>query len=124
MQGSEPATDQTASSRQLVILSGEPPAREGALSPIGVRREILSKLAKCNTAPDTTGDGDVLYGPGFRIELAPNQDPLTQMLVTVNEEEIGWQVLTHLVHHFHWKLLDPTTGRELSSQPDSPPPPP
>jgi hypothetical protein len=35
------------------------------------------------------------------------------MLVTVTEEEIGWQVLTRLINHFQWKLLDPVTGRQL-----------
>ena len=108
-----------ASTRQFVILSGGEPDEPGAMLPIGPRREIIEKLARANTAPDCADIGDVLYGPGIRIELTPNQDPVNQMLVTVTEEEIGWQVLTRLIHHFQWKLLDPNTNRELS--PSTPP---
>ena len=30
------------------------------------------------------------------------------------EEEIAWQVLIKLAKAFHWKILDPMTGRELT----------
>jgi hypothetical protein len=83
--------------------------------PIGSRRELLRGLARLNTAPEREAAGDVLYGPGIRIELTPGQDPVTQMLVTINEEEIGWLVLLRLAKEFRWKLVDPATGRELSS---------
>jgi hypothetical protein len=101
--------------RQFVILSSQPPPKPGAMVPIGGRRELLRDLSKLNTAPERDSAGDVLYGPGIRIELAPGQDPVTQMLVTINEEEIGWLVLTRLARHFHWKLLDPSTGREFTA---------
>ena len=82
---------------------------------IGSRREILAKLADRNTRPERDGADDVLYGPGIQVELAPNQDPVTQMLVTITEEEIGWLVLQRLVRELPWKLLDPSTGLELGS---------
>ena len=101
-------------SRQFVILSGEESEEAGSLPAIGPRAEIFEKLARANTSPESSDDQDVLYGPGIRVELTPNQDPVSQMLVTVTEEEIGWQVLTRLINHFQWKLLDPDTGRELT----------
>ena len=108
-----------AVSRQFVILSSQDVAEDGTLPSIGPRTEIVEKLAMANTSPESTGIEDVLYGPGIRIELTPNQDPVNQMLVTVTEEEIGWQVLTRLINHFQWKLLDPNTGREMSPSADA-----
>jgi hypothetical protein len=55
--------------------------------------------------------------------MTPGQDPITQMLLTVTEDEIGWKVLPRLVKEFQWKVLDPSTGRELSPQPPDPPEP-
>ena len=119
-QGAGPLAEPTASGRQFVILSSREPHEPGALAPIGPRAEIVRQLVPCNTAPERPDAEDVLYGPGIRIEMTPGQDPITQMLVTITEEEIGWQVLTRLVNAFHWKLLDPSTGRELNPQPLEP----
>lgn len=83
------------------------------MAPIASRRELLRSLARLNTAPEAETAQDVLYGPGLRIELAPGQDPVTQMLVTINEEEIGWPMLLRLASHLQWKLVDPSSGREL-----------
>ncbi len=106
--------EQTASGRQFVILSGAESDEAGPMPAIGPRAEIVEQLARANTSAESSDVEDVLYGPGIRVELTPNQDPVSQMLVTVTEEEIGWQVLTRLINHFQWKLLDPNTGRELS----------
>ncbi|MHC5008652.1 MAG: hypothetical protein ACYTGF_14970 [Planctomycetota bacterium] len=120
MQGAGPLADQTPSGRQYVILSNREPDEPGALAPIGPRAEIVQQLIPCNTAPERADAGDVLYGPGIRIEMTPGQDPITQMLITITEEEIGWKVLTRLVSEFQWKLLDPGTGRELNPRPPEP----
>jgi hypothetical protein len=101
----------TTVSQQYVILSREESAGEG-LAPLGSRQDIIRQLGPYNTAPDTD-DGDILYGPGIRIELPPS-DPVTQMLMTVTEEEIAWLVIMRLAKGLHWKLLDPATGRELT----------
>jgi hypothetical protein len=119
-QGVGPMADQAASSRQFVILSTQEPAEAGALAPIGSRADVLGQLRGCNTGPERSDAQDVLYGPGFRIELTPDQDPITQMLVTITEEEIGWRVLNRLINEFRWRLLDPNTGRELGPQPSEP----
>jgi hypothetical protein len=102
--------------RQLVILSNDDAPQMGAMAPIGNRDDVISGLAACNTGPESPANQDVLYGPGIRIELTPHQDPISQMLVTVTEEEIGWFVLSRLVKEFRWKLLDPNTGMEMGAQ--------
>ena len=111
--GADQMPGQTAASRQFVILSSRDADEGEALPPIGPRSDIVEKLARANSSPESPDVEDVLYGPGIRIELTPDQDPICQMLVTVTEEEIGWQVLTRLINHFQWKLLDPVTGRQL-----------
>jgi hypothetical protein len=98
--------------QQFVILSRDD-ASAGEMSPIGPRSEIICELARYNTAPERDGE-DVLYGPGVRIELPPHEDPVRQMLITMEEEEIAWHVLIRLAKAFHWKILDPLTGRELA----------
>ena len=107
--------------RQLVILSSLDAGKGEPLPPIGSRCNVIEKLELANTSPESPDAEDVLYGPGIRIELTPDQDPIRQMLVTVTEEEIGWKVLTRLINHFQWKLLDTVTGQQLG--PGSPTPP-
>ncbi|MCP3903710.1 MAG: hypothetical protein GY715_08760 [Planctomycetes bacterium] len=99
------------SSHQLVILSRQEPSGDG-LAPLGARADVVGRLADLNTAPQTSDDDEVLFGPGIRIELPPG-DPVTQMLLTLIEEEIAWQVIMRIAKELHWKLMDPATGREL-----------
>ena len=96
--------------QQFVILSPET-SSNGGLSPIGSREEIVKQLGDLNTSPEKEG-GDMLYGPGIRIELPPGE-PVTQMLMTLTEEDIAWHVVMRLVKQMKWKLLDPMSGREL-----------
>lgn len=95
---------------QYVILAQRESTSE-AMPAIGTRREILDQVAPFNTAPDVNGS-NALYGPGFIIELPPHE-PITQMLLTIVEEEIAWQVIMRLAKQLRWKLLDMTSGREL-----------
>lgn len=97
--------------QQLVILSSET-GDDGGLAPIGRRSEIIERLSGFNTAPEREGSM-VLHGPGIRIEFA-DEDPVRQMLLTVVEEEIAWQVILRIARALGWKLLDPTSGRELT----------
>lgn len=112
-----PPVDQAAPGRQYVVLSGTATSDEGGLAPIDTRADLIDKLVRCNTGPERAESSDVLYGPGIRLELTPGQDPVTQMLMTITEEEIGWQVIARLLREFRWRLLDPATGRELATQP-------
>ncbi len=99
-------------SRQFVIVSREQ-SSNGEMAPIGSRQEIVQKLREFNTGPDHE-NGETLYGPGICIDLPPDQDPVTQMLLYLNEEEIAWPVIMRLGKAMHWKLLDMATGRELA----------
>ncbi len=99
------------STQQLVILSRDQGA-DGGLGSLGSRADIVERLSHLNTAPEQNG-GEILYGPGIRIELPPT-DSITQMLMTIVEEEIAWQVIMRLAKEMQWKLLDPATGRELN----------
>ncbi len=82
------------------------------MTPIGTRREILGILRVLNTAPQASGE-DVLYGPGIEVELPPGLDPVTQMLLKLTDEDVGWDVIRAIAHRTHWRLLDPLSGREL-----------
>lgn len=82
------------------------------MAPIGTRREILSTLRTLNTGPQLDGE-DILYGPGIEVELPPGIDPVTQMLLKLTDEDVGWDVIRAIAHRTHWKLLDPLSGREL-----------
>jgi len=97
---------------QLVILARQA-GKSGELAPIAPRSEIIRQLADRNTGPERTGD-DVLYGPGIEIHLAPGQDPITQMLLSVTDEDIAWTVILRLARDLHWRIFDPYSGRELS----------
>lgn len=98
--------------RSLVILSSESARSDGAMPAIGTRKEILERLRRLNTGPQAPGE-DVLYGPGIEIEFPPGQDPVTQMLLRTNDDDLAWDVIAALSRATHWKLLDPGTGREL-----------
>lgn len=78
---------------------------------IGTRTAILTQLADYNTSPEQDG-GDILFGPGIVIQLPPGQDDVTQMILTISEEDIGWLVVQRLAGDLGWRLLDPNTGRE------------
>jgi hypothetical protein len=79
---------------------------------IGTRKKLLKELSRFNCAPERDG-ADVVWGPGISIDLPPGQDDITQMLLTITEDEIAWLTIVRLVKQFGWKLLDPSTGREL-----------
>lgn len=84
------------------------------MAALGSRKEIVEQLSAFNTAPEREGEDDPLYGPGILISLPPMTDPVTQMLVSVTEEEIGWQVILRIAKHFCWKVVDTSSGRELN----------
>jgi len=98
--------------RKLVILS-RISDKDGALAPLGTRKEVEGSLVKHNTSAERVGS-DVLYGPGIELQLPPNQDPITQMLLTLTDEDIAWPVIIKLARDLQWKVHDPGSGRELS----------
>lgn len=66
-------------------------AEGGGLLPLGSRADVLSFFARFNTAPDRAGS-DTLHGPGIRVEIPPSQDPISQVTVTIVEDEL-FQIL-------------------------------
>ena len=98
-------------SKQYVIQS-RIEGKGGQRAPLGTREEIINELAKFNTMAEADG-GSVLWGPGFRIELPPDEDPIKQMLLHIVEEEIAWLPLVRLAKQFDWSVMDIETGREL-----------
>ena len=95
-------------SQRFVICSQQPPGESG-LAPLGTRRDIIEQLGTMNTAPAQEGES-ILYGPGIRLEMGPDDDPVKQMLMTIVEEEIAWLVISRMAHAMKWRVVDVETG--------------
>ena len=81
---------------------------------LGSIAAVRESLVDFNTGPD--GDTDtpnVLYGPGVTISLPMGgaDDPVNQLLVAINEDDIAWPVLIRMCTAFDWKMMDPKSGR-------------
>jgi len=94
---------------------GEEPA-PAAINTIslGSGEKVGAQLAAFNTMPD--GDPhtrNVLYGPGITVSMPMGgaDDPVNQLLVSINEEDIAWPVLMRLCRAYDWKMMDPKSGR-------------
>ena len=94
--------------QQFVILARE----DTPGNALGTHKEVLDQLASMNTMPERDGE-DTIWEPGIRIDLSPGQDPVTQMLLSIVEEEIAWLVIMRLARECRWKMLDMETGQEL-----------
>ena len=99
-------------SKQFVI-QARTEGDDGQRVPLGSRSEIIDSLAQCNTIAEAEGEND-LWGPGIRIELPPDKDPVPQMLLIIVEEEIAWLPIVRLAKQFDWSVMDIDTGRELN----------
>lgn len=100
------------STRQLVLIPA--PDDEGGAATLGTRRDVVRSLARFNTRPDGSPDGSsIVHGPGFRGELpmCEDGDDVSQILVTIVEEEIAWPVLSRLCRGLDWRMMDPDSGR-------------
>jgi hypothetical protein len=94
---------------------------ESALEPLGSRQEVIARLAVYNTGPDGSGPeglGDtpgigLLHGPGFVVEIPTALEEISQVMVTVTDEDFAWSVLSRLCRQLQWKMLDPETGRSF-----------
>lgn len=84
------------------------------MATLGRRADLVRVLERFNTAPERAGD-DVLYGPGIRLELPLEQGEVSQILMTITEEEIAWLVIMRFLKEFEWKIVDMNTGRELNA---------
>ena len=81
---------------------------------MGSVRDVTRMLGAFNTRSDgepTTRN--VLYGPGITVQLpmADDEDPVTQLLVSLTEDDIAWPLLIRICQASGWKMMDPKTGR-------------
>ncbi len=82
---------------------------------LGTRADLLTQLAAMNTRPAKEGE-DVLWGPGIRLEMTPGQDPVSQMMLTLVEEEIAMLVIMRLARECRWQIVDLETGQALEAE--------
>jgi hypothetical protein len=98
--------------RSLVILSNQPDSAAGR-PPIADRSELLDRLAAMNIAPQSPDDLDALHGPGVRLEFTPGEDPVSQVLLEIVDDDIAWAVIERLRRAIPVRIVDPISGREL-----------
>ena len=82
--------------------------------PLGTYGEVVESFSHFNTAPDGSNESmGVLFGPGFTVQLpfVGHDDPVMQVLISIDEDESAWPVLTRICRNYDWKMLDPSTGR-------------
>ncbi len=85
------------------------------MNPLGSPAEFAAILASFNTGPDggpveSTGT-ETYFGPGIAVELASGQNPVTQAIVSLVDEDIAWPVLSRLCKKTGWKMMDMESGR-------------
>jgi hypothetical protein len=108
------------SKRRLFVLIGPPTgdSREAGAKPLGRIRDIERELGRFNTAGDGSphaGQPTIrLHGPGMVVELSTANDPATQAMVSVNDEQMAWPVLERMCRGLHYRLMDPESGRVMA----------
>ncbi|MCH2152256.1 MAG: hypothetical protein MK089_02845 [Phycisphaerales bacterium] len=94
-----------------VIHSPNPVTSQG-MAPLGDRKTIIQQLGQMNTCPERDGE-PYLYGPGIRLEIRQDEDPVRQILLSIVEEEIAWLVIERIATTFNWKIIDFESGDEI-----------
>ncbi len=75
--------------------------------------DVERALEPFNCARDGSPSSmNVLYGPGIVMQLpmVDRDDPVMQIMVTLNDETIAWSVLERVCRLLQWKMMDPRTG--------------
>jgi hypothetical protein len=75
--------------------------------------EVERWLAQFNCARDGAAMSmNVLYGPGvvMQLPMVDRDDPVMQIMVSLNDETIAWSVLERVCRLMEWKMMDPKTG--------------
>jgi hypothetical protein len=81
---------------------------------LGSPREIKELLAQFNISEDgSTESTGVLFGPGLvaQLPMVGPDDPVMQIMVSMNEEDMAWAVLPRMCRVLGWKMMDPRSGR-------------
>jgi len=80
---------------------------------LGRLSEIERKLISYNCGSDGSHSGmKILYGPGLSMQMpmVDRDDPVMQIMVSLNDETIAWSVLERICRTLDWKMMDPKTG--------------
>lgn len=104
--------------RQLVLMgavTAESSSGGSGMPPLGSLKEVFKLLADFNTCTDGSPDKGtgtrLLHGPGFVIEVATALDPVSQGIITINDEDIALPVLFRLCRSVGWRMMDMESGR-------------
>jgi len=112
-----------AKSRQIVLIKlleaeeGEEASATVLNSiPLGTYEQVVDALSAFNTTTDGSSSPEsfgLLYGPGLIVQLpmVGPKDPVMQVAVSLQEEDIAWTVLARICKRLNWKMMDPTSGR-------------
>lgn len=85
----------------------------GAMIPLGSRKDVYGALADYNTSPEIE-NGEVMFGPGLTIQMPMTGPDVTQLLVSIGDESMGWPVVERIARGCQWTLMDPDSGRVFS----------
>jgi|SRR5690606_24170408 len=103
-----------ARKRQIVLMKSTR-GSGGEMEPLGTAEDVLDKLARFNTAPDGGPPGSLgtltLHGPGMVVLMPTTQKTITQLIVSVTDEDIGVPVLMRVCKKLGWAMTDMETGR-------------
>ena len=112
-----------ARSRNILIMKTVDPAEDDGegLPELGNCSEVQAILARYNTAADGSTRKDnttsvtMLFGPGMYAELFADgpRAPVTQIMVTMTDQDFAFPVLTRVAREQKWTLLDPESGQRL-----------
>jgi len=94
-------------------------AKTGEMPSLGSLREVVTLISGYNTSPDGSGPEGMgeasgigfMYGPGFVIEVPTSAESISQLMVTITDEDFAWSVLMRMCRQLQWKMMDPETGR-------------
>ncbi len=89
----------------------------GTMAPLGDLLSVIDSLSNFNTGMDGTADKGMgvrlLHGPGYVVELPTSLNPVSQALVTINDEDIALAVLFRICKKMGWRMMDMESGRSF-----------
>lgn len=111
-----------AKSKQLILIKPEPgaePGTVGRMQPMGKVAAIAAQLVSYNTSGDGSKGSALgterLFGPGFTMQLPTTTDSVTQIMVSVSEQDTAWPVLSKICRAMGWRMQDMETGAVFGS---------
>lgn len=93
--------------------------KSGEMPVLGSVRDVVKAISAYNTSPDGSGPEGMgeavgvgfMYGPGFVIEIPVAAEHVSQLMVTITDEDFAWSVLMRMCRQLQWKMMDPESGR-------------